>query len=89
MSKKNKYAEDCWNLDFTIVSFILPRLKYFYKHHAGYPPSITSEEWNKILKKMIDGFEEYINKDNGFPVLTDKQSEAFQLLGEWLPSLWI
>ena len=51
--------DECWNLDETLVEFLLPRLRYFRNHTIGYPSSIkTFEEWTAILDKIIWSFEE-------------------------------
>ena len=48
---------ELWNLDSTIIKFILPRLKAFRENHAGYPGCLKSdEEWNDILDSMIKYF---------------------------------
>ena len=40
------------------VAFLLPRLKYFRKHHHGYPPLVkTNDNWNTILDEIIYSFE--------------------------------
>lgn len=57
---------ELWNLDSTIVGFILPRLKAFRDVGFGYPSSVeTMEEWTKILDKMIKGFEYYLDEKLG------------------------
>ena len=62
LKQHNKYVNprDTWNLDHTIASFILPRLKLFKKLGNGYPghgEMDTPEKWNKALDKMINAFE--------------------------------
>jgi hypothetical protein len=56
--------EECWNLDYTIAKFILPRLKHFKKHNYGLPwrshKMINGEvvelmESEKIYDRAIDG----------------------------------
>jgi hypothetical protein len=38
------------------LDFVIPRLVYFEKHFVGYPAKFNSdEEWNKILKEMVQG----------------------------------
>ena len=48
---------ETWSLDYTISSFIIPRLKYFANNLWGYPADLTEEEWDVILGKMILAFE--------------------------------
>ena len=54
---------ELWNLDQTIISFMLPRLKRFKDMAVGYPSDLTSDKWNDTLQKMINAFE-LIKKDN-------------------------
>ena len=50
-------GSETWNLYGTIARFILPRLQCFKEVNFGYPMDMTSEEWDKILDKMINAFE--------------------------------
>lgn len=56
---------ETWSLDSTIAKFIEPRLRRFKEIKAGYPASMSEEEWDATLDKMIYAFE-CINKDNTF-----------------------
>ena len=45
---------ELWNLDTTILKFILPRLKAFKETNYGYPGDFNNiEEWTECLEKMI------------------------------------
>ncbi|MCK9596587.1 hypothetical protein M0R19_05345 [Candidatus Pacearchaeota archaeon] len=48
---------ETWNLDLTIARFVLPRLKRFKEVTIAYPGSMTSEEWDEVLNKIICSFE--------------------------------
>ena len=73
LKKKGIYVNptECWNLDYTICEWILPRLKLFREETVGYPSidrkiyaetgemvEITFEDWQKILDEIILGFEQ-------------------------------
>lgn len=53
---------DLWSLDYTIAKFALPRLREFKLQAMGHPSSLTEEEWNMILDKMIWSME-YVQKE--------------------------
>lgn len=72
---------DMWNLDFTIAELIASRLKMFRKRNECHPSSMTFEEWNGILDKMIYGFENYDEA-------SDESKEAFELLSKHYMHLW-
>lgn len=84
---------ETWNLDATIASFILPRLKRFKVVNRGYPPSLTEEEWNNIIDKMIFSFE-YILDDSidDSPDSRSKKYEQYKegikLFAEYFHHLW-
>ncbi len=90
---------ELWNLDTTIVKFILPRLKVFRSFECGHPGHIdTMEEWNEILDKMIKGFEYYLDENLGEDKnLTFKEnnanrekiiSEGLDLFRKYFSNLW-
>lgn len=68
--KKLFHYEDCWDLDYTIACFILPRLMHFRKNHCGAPSCFFkfdenmqvlnekkgNKKWNKTLDYMIEAF---------------------------------
>lgn len=66
---------EIWNLDDTIIDFVLPRLKVFRKQTNGYPPNLGSfEEWEDILDKIIWAFE-YYNQDSTYFDLKEKYGD--------------
>lgn len=81
---------ELWSLDFTIISFVLPRLKRFKEIIISYPGDITPEEWKEILQKIINAFE-YLEKEENYPIEDDKikqVEEAMDLFREYFFSLW-
>ena len=90
---------ELWNLDYTIIKFILPRLKEFKKLSNGsYPSEVgTEEKWQEILGKIILGFEYYIEKDRFDTEMSDNEAngrmfimeEAFDLFRKHFEELWL
>jgi hypothetical protein len=88
------HYEDTWNLDCTIIKFILPRLAYLRDTTSGYPNNLDSyEEWIDILNEILDGFESYLiimegevsaSKDIG----QNKFKKAFELFTKYFCNLW-
>ena len=79
---------ELWNLDDTIVNFILPRLKEFKKINSEYPGCLTEQEWNEILDKIINSFQllkknEWINEKED-----EKINEGLLLFIKHLRDLW-
>lgn len=70
-----------WNLDFTISELIAARLKMFRERNRCHPSSMTFEEWNSILDKMIYGFENYDE-------CSDESKLAFELMSKHYMHLW-
>jgi hypothetical protein len=84
---------ETWALDAVIAKFLIPRLKRFKELHFCHPPQISMEQWDEILQKMIDGFEESLTRDD----LTEKRGrewdstkveEGLKLFAEWYHDLW-
>ena len=81
---------ETWSLDSTIARFILPRLMRFREVNMGYPSSISEQEWNDILDRMILAFS-LLAGDAAF--LTGKEDqkkidEGLDLFAKWYTSLW-
>lgn len=64
---------ELWNLDRTIASFVLPRLKAFKETSHTLPISLKSQEWNEVLDEMIWGFNYIVNNDE----ITDAIAEKY------------
>ena len=74
---------ETWNLDYTIASFIVPRLKRFKEITNGYPGKITWEEWEEILDKMINAFELQVKEDDNIQTLEQEKAE-YEIIQEGL-----
>lgn len=48
---------DTWNMDVWFLNVIVPMLKYLRDNQHGFPGTMTVDEWNKILNRMICLFE--------------------------------
>lgn len=84
---------EMWALDQSIAAFLIPRLKRFKETHICHPPRITMEQWDEILQKMIDGFEEVLTRDDltskrGREYDSSKVREGLKLFAEWYHDLW-
>ena len=58
---------ECFDLYYTVASFILPRLKQFKKDTIAYPGNgemDTPEKWDAALDKMILAFEYIVEDDD-------------------------
>jgi hypothetical protein len=56
---------ELWNLDTTILKFILPRLKVFKEITPNFPNEFNDlKEWTNCIQKMIDSIESIINDDD-------------------------
>jgi hypothetical protein len=81
-----------WNLDLSIVKFILPRLKRFREVSNGYPARLNSmAEYHEVLDKIIKSFT-IMDKQNQYLVAeeeSDKEvKEGLHLFVEYLSDLW-
>lgn len=85
---------ELWNLDTTIIRFVLPRLKAFAADPTiGYPCRLLLDYpnckdyndlwWNVIIPEMIIGLEEYLD-DSGF----DDETEGMKLFFKYFTALW-
>ena len=53
-------SRELWNLDISMVEWLLPRLKMFKEYSCGTPGELTEEQWNRYLDRMIRACELYI-----------------------------
>ena len=50
-------VRDCWEVGPQFLQIMPEMLRYFEKHHCGYPADMTDEEWTQWLHKMADDIE--------------------------------
>lgn len=82
--------EETWNLDYTLATFILPRLAYFRKELHSFPSGMTKEMWENILDTMIQGFYLKVSKDDFKWSQEDMDiwQRAKNLLAKYYDDLW-
>lgn len=81
---------ETWSLDSTIAKFILPRLIRFKEINAGYPGTVSEQEWNDILDRMILAFS-LLASDAAFVTAKEDQEkidEGLALFAKWYQHLW-
>lgn len=87
---------ETWSLYSGIAKFTLPRLIKFKEKNNGFPMGMTSEEWDKILDKMIFAFEWIVTSDDVEIDLPTAQADinwkecdtGLRLFGEHFRNLW-
>jgi hypothetical protein len=79
---------DTWNLDYTLATMILPRLKRFKELNNGYPHGLTPEKWDEMLDQMIYGMEQIIENDNETKPIDKRALEGLELFGKYFRHLW-
>ena len=89
---------ECWDLDLTIIKFILPRLKKFKEININsYPNKCGSiKNWHKIIDKIIWSFQfaldvAELNYSNEYRLSKNnwsKYDEGMDLFKEYLLDLW-
>lgn len=55
--------KECWNFDYSLAKWTVPRLKHLRKNLNGHPIELTLEQWEEILDKIIFSFEYILNED--------------------------
>ena len=88
--KTNGFSDtETWNFDYVIASFILPRLKRFREINNGFPEKLGEKGWNKVLDRMIMGFElQVLDKSNMSDLDYENIEDAWKLLSEYRRDLW-
>ena len=69
---------DVWDMDAWFISTTKPMLEHFLEKHCAYPCNIENEEWEAILKEMIDCLE----------LMEEKKDRFFELFSKWFFNLW-
>lgn len=89
MSKKGKDWEDWWDLRASFLELTIPALKKMIKEGHSCPEGMTEKDWNKILSKMIIGFEKAQAVVNT-KILSDENviNESFDLFKKHFFDLW-
>lgn len=72
---------ELWNLDYTMMKFMYPRIKAFRENTCGWPGSLESEEeWFEILDKILGAFDIFLNQEDDLPTCTASSLKALDYL---------
>ena len=98
LRRKQIPESELWNLDCTIVEFVIPRLeKFIALPPHGYPCEYTTGEYANLteeeqynayindLKTIIKGFKTYLTNDY---TRSEEVTKARDLFGKLLYDLW-
>lgn len=85
--------DSLFSFDSTVGKFMVPRLIAFKEINFGCPSTLTMEEWEDILDKMIFAFRySYSNKKYEYPIdqeLYASYEEGMELFKTYFHHLWI
>ena len=102
---KRKYGfeySDIWNLDQTLVGFLLPRIAFFAENHTGFPCDLddldesgrikdrekVAEKYQEKLDTIVEGLYLYYSKT----ILNEEEQETWEnakkYLAETFESWW-
>jgi hypothetical protein len=81
---------DTWSLDSTVSALVLPRLRRFKEVNIAHPGSLTSEEWDAMLDKMIAAFEFGASEERWLAPEAEyaKHQEGVDLFAKYFWHLW-
>lgn len=81
------YPFEVWNLDETVITFILPRLVYYRDHHASVPYGMSDEDYTKEIDSYVKAFQKYLST-NPHGKLSDETRETMRKFMDALPGMW-
>lgn len=81
---------DLWDLEYTLGNYIASSTEKLAEITHGYPPNITEEKWDNILKKISEDFYFGVNEDyyenpyeeEWFNSLTPEKEELWKKLSD-------
>lgn len=80
---------ELWNLDVTIIKFMLPRLKVFRDKTHGYPSDFsTFEDWQAAIDDMIYWMEKYVDDDCFTHDTDEREARGFEAFKKYFTALW-
>lgn len=74
---------DTWNMDVWFLNVVPPMLKHLRDNQHGHPGTMTADEWNKILNRMICLFEA-CNEDHEEEIYDKYHSDRKKFIEELL-----
>lgn len=89
----DRITYDSAEIESEFVAWIVPRLKRYKEIQHGYPEPPGLKKWNKIIDKMIEGFEIRLNEQHwewkpGCEGNRRKVQQAFDLFAKYHDNLW-
>jgi len=83
-------SRDVWEMRTWFVETLRPMLEDLLIHHTGHPDSLTNEEWEAVLKEMVELLDDMDVWDDS---TVSAQKEAakdrfFVLFSQWFYDLW-
>lgn len=90
---KKKYGFDSsevWDLDYTFIAWVYPRLKMLKEVQNAHPVWVTKEEYDKEVDEMINGFETYLMDDTPFSLKEEREkvNRSLDLFKKYFWDLW-
>jgi hypothetical protein len=87
---------DIWGFDYYLAEIISKGCKQLAKEKQGYPSNSTPEEWDIVINKLVNMFDEYpkmLDFEKGYDKITQeefdkKMDEMFGLLRKYFVNLW-
>lgn len=83
--------QDVWGLDWHLTQVIIGSVSHMREISHGHPTEITMEEWDQILKEIVDGMEAALVALDKYDFDVDGKEKfdlAFTHLHKWWFSLW-
>ena len=85
-------TEDVWNLDHYLLSWLPEALIQLKNSSHTHPASLTPQQWDTILREMIEGLLYYRRYEEVNMVTTPQVEhgleQTFALIGKWFGHLW-
>ena len=91
------WRHQVYNLDGSIVKFVLPRLKLLRKNANGFPAMLTEKKWDEILDDIIWSLDHYyFSSTKEWGALNENKKKQYEkkyikgldLFGKWWYSFW-
>lgn len=87
--EKDGFDDSCtWSLDYSIVKFILPRLKRYYELADEVIKIDAHEGFREAIEVMIEGFEIFLTKNFPTKEENEKIQLAYDMLAKYHRGLW-
>jgi hypothetical protein len=76
---------ETWNLDYTVAKLMAPRIRRYKELAMSHPSTLTEEEWDTILGKVLWSFDYILDedRDNFLPESAKMTSREMDILCPW------